>query len=67
MYMTLMVIRWVRLIMILKGGVIMNIDANVVIEKLTQELSQHILDKTIMLVQIEELQKENEMLKKEGD
>ena len=53
--------------MILKGGIKLNIDANEVIEKLTQELSQHILQKTIMLVQIEELQKENEMLKKEGD
>ena len=57
--------------MILKGGIKLNIDANEVIEKLTQELSQHILQKTIMLVQIEELQKENERLneelKKEGD
>ncbi len=45
----------------------MDIDANKVIEKLTQEISQLILQKTIMVIQIEELQKENEMLKKEGD
>ena len=45
----------------------MDIDANKVIEKLTQEISQHILQKTIMMIQIEELQKEIEMLKKEGD
>ena len=45
----------------------MDIDANKVIEKLTQEISQLIFQKAVMAVQIEELQKENEMLKKEGD
>jgi len=42
----------------------MDIDANKVIEKLTQEISQLILQKTIMVIQIEELQKENEILKR---
>jgi hypothetical protein len=42
----------------------MDIDANKVIEKLTQEIAQLILQKTIMVIQIEELQKENEMLKR---
>ena len=42
----------------------MDIDANKVIEKLTQEIAQLILQKTLMVIQIEELQKENEMLKR---
>ncbi len=46
---------------------VLNIDANKVIEKLTQEISQYVLQKVVMEVQIKELQKENEMLKKEGD
>lgn len=42
----------------------MDIDANKIIEKLTQEISQLILQKTILVAQVEELQKENETLKK---
>ena len=45
----------------------MDVDAGKVIEKLTQEISRHILEKAVMSVQVEELQKEVEKLKKEGD
>lgn len=39
----------------------MDIDANKIIEKLTQEIAQLILQKTILVAQIEELQEEQEV------